>query len=182
MDKTLSRHRWITAGLQALAEEGPQCLRIMTIADRMNVTKGSFYWHFESLEHYHRALLEEWEHLYTQEAISWVEGHSSDPHERLDTWIRGAAYADARLDRALRAWSLGNEMVREVRERVDEQRTAYLIRMLRDVGWSKQDAKHLGSWTYWAWIGHASLGEGPVSEAQLAFILGLLREPGASGQ
>lgn len=174
MDDKLNRHRWLTAGLQALAEEGPEGLRIMPIAQQLGVTKGSFYWHFKNLEAYQSALLEEWEASYTQEAIKWIESDKSAPDTKLRTWITGAAYANFKLDRAIRSWALTNSSAREVQARVDQSRIDYLAKLLRGIGWKKEDAVTLGYWTYWAWVGYATL-DGPVTtEKQLKLIFSIL--------
>ncbi|TCS35146.1 TetR family transcriptional regulator [Paucimonas lemoignei] len=173
MDDKLNRQRWLTAGLQTLAEVGPEGLRIMPIAEQLGVTKGSFYWHFKNLEDYQAALLEEWEHSYTQEAIQYLEKEESDPTTKLRTWITGAAYADFKLDRAIRSWSLNNTNVREVRARVDQERIDYLAKLLRAVGWSKEEALTLAQWTYCAWVGYAIL-DGTTTEKQLKLILSIL--------
>ena len=174
MDKKLNRQRWLAAGLETLAGQGPEGLRIMPIALQLGVTKGSFYWHFQNLEAYQSALLEEWETLYTQEGIRFLENDNSDAPTKLRTWITGAAYADVKLDRAIRSWSLNNQAVREVRARVDADRIACLIKLLRGVGWSKEEALALGEWTYCAWVGYATLDRAAATEKQIKLILTLL--------
>ncbi|WP_409567793.1 TetR family transcriptional regulator [Rugamonas sp. DEMB1] len=52
MDERLNRQAWIDAGLGKLAEDGPQSLKVMGIAQHLGVTKGSFYWHFADLQAY----------------------------------------------------------------------------------------------------------------------------------
>ena len=174
MDDKLNRQRWLTAGLQALANEGPEGLRIMPIAEQLGVTKGSFYWHFKNLDEYQAALLEEWEKSYTQEAIHCLENDKADPASKLRIWITGAAYADFKLDRAIRSWSLNNPAVREVRARVDQDRIDYLTKLLREVGWSKDEALTLAQWTYCAWVGYATLDGATTTEKQLRLILSIL--------
>jgi AcrR family transcriptional regulator len=173
MDKKLNRHRWLTAGLQTLANEGPEGLKIMPIAAQLGATKGSFYWHFKNLEDYQSALLEEWERCYTQEAIHFLENSPDDPKSKLRTWITGAAYADTKLDRAIRSWSLHHPAAREARIRVDADRISYLVKLLHGVGWPKEDAQSLGEWTYCAWVGYATL-DAAASEKQLKLVLSLL--------
>jgi AcrR family transcriptional regulator len=43
---------WIQAGYALLAEEGIQALKIDRLCDRLGVTKGSFYWHFDGIPSY----------------------------------------------------------------------------------------------------------------------------------
>jgi AcrR family transcriptional regulator len=174
MDEKLNRQRWLTAGLQALAEVGPEGLRIMPIAEQLGVTKGSFYWHFKNLKDYQTAVLAEWERCYTGDAIQCLENDRLDSKEKLRTWIVGAAYSDFRLERAIRTWSLHNAAVREVRARVDTDRINYLAKLLRAVGWSRDEAQTLGQWTYCAWIGYTTLDDASIAEKQLKLILTIL--------
>lgn len=173
MDAKLNRDRWLTAGLQSLAEQGPEGLRIMPIAEQLGVTKGSFYWHFKDLDAYRSALLDEWEQRFTLEAIQYLEKEQRDPHEKLRMWITGAAYSDFRLDRAIRFWSLNHAAAKKARSRVDAERINYLSKLLRDVGWSKDEAATLGQWAYCAWIGYATIDQS-ISEKQIKLIISVL--------
>ncbi|MEC4723539.1 TetR/AcrR family transcriptional regulator [Noviherbaspirillum sp. CPCC 100848] len=174
MDKKLNRHRWLTAGLQALAEGGPETLRIMPIAEQLQVTKGSFYWHFKSLEDYRTAVLEEWERHYTGDAIASLDHDRIDSREKLRTWIVGATYADLRLERAVRSWALNNPVATTVRQRVDAERIDFLIKLLCGVGWPLETARTLGQWAYCAWLGYAILDEVEFTDHQLGLILSRL--------
>jgi len=174
MDEKLNRQRWLTAGLQALAESGPEALRIMPIAAHLQVTKGSFYWHFENLEDYRTAVLEEWERHYTGDAIASLDNDRLAPAEKLRTWIVGATYADLRLERAVRSWSLNNPAVGAVRRRVDAERMAFLARLLGDVGWPPEAARTLAQWAYCAWLGFATLDDAAFTDGELALVLSRL--------
>jgi AcrR family transcriptional regulator len=174
MDEKLNRQRWLTAGLQTLAEAGPDALRIMPIAAQLQVTKGSFYWHFKNLEDYRTAVLDEWERHYTGDAIACLDQDGIAPAEKLRIWIVGAAYADLRLERAVRSWSLNNAAVTEVRRRVDAKRIAFLIKLLGDVGWAPDAAQTLGQWAYCAWLGFATLDDAAFTDQQLKLIVSRL--------
>ena len=174
MDTKLNRHRWLTAGLQALAEAGPEALRIMPIAERLQVTKGSFYWHFKNLEDYQAAVLEEWERHYTGEAIASLDHDRIEPREKLRTWVIGATYADLRLERAVRSWALNSAIVNTVRRRVDGERIEFLVKLLCGVGWPPETARTRGQWAYCAWLGYATLDEVEFTDRQIGLILSRL--------
>lgn len=53
----LGRYDWLTARLQVLAESGIEAVRVEPLAKLMNVTKGSFYWHFRNREDLLEAML-----------------------------------------------------------------------------------------------------------------------------
>jgi AcrR family transcriptional regulator len=178
MDDKLNRQRWLTAGLQALAEAGPEALRIMPIAEQLQVTKGSFYWHFKNLEDYRTAVLDEWERHYTGDAIASLDHDRIEPREKLRTWIVGATYADLRLERAVRSWALHNPGVGKVRQRVDAERIGFLVKLLCGVGWPPGTARTLGQWAYCAWLGYATLDELVFTDQELKLILSrLMPEP-----
>jgi AcrR family transcriptional regulator len=56
----LGREAWIEAALDALAREGEAGLRVEPLAKRLNVTKGSFYWHFKDRDALLAAALDAW--------------------------------------------------------------------------------------------------------------------------
>ncbi len=170
MDEKLNRQNWLNAGLQALAEEGPEGLRIMPIAQKLGVTKGSFYWHFRNHEQYQKALLEEWEQGHTHQIIRHVEAVGGDPMSKLRNLFHITTGADARLAQAIRNWSHSNPKVREAQERVDRDRIAYVAALLRPLGWSEEKAKALARWLYCGLIGHFSMG-GPRITAEEAEVI-----------
>lgn len=173
MDDRKSQEDWLNAGLRALAAEGPEGLRIMSIARQLEVTKGSFYWHFQSLDAYLEMLPQYWEQTYTEDAIACVEQLGDDAQTKLRYWLMGAAASDLALDRAMRSWSLTNAVAHEVLARVDQSRTNYLIALLTGAGRSKRDAQTLGRWSYWAFVGYSTLSA-TVTEKEIDLILSVL--------
>jgi AcrR family transcriptional regulator len=178
MDDRKTREDWLRAGLQALAEDGADGLRVMSVARRLNVTKGSFYWHFAGLDAYLGELAQYWERSHTQDAIACVEQLGGDAQTKLRHWLKGAAASDLALDRAIRSWALTHPPAREVQLRVDGQRTDYLITLLRGAGRNKAEAATLGRWSYWAFIGYSTLEGATVTEKEIDLILSVLI-PGA---
>ena len=69
----LSREDWINRGLQVLAEEGMEAVRVEPLAKRLNVTKGSFYWHFKNRQALLLEILQAWVNLQTDSIINLVE-------------------------------------------------------------------------------------------------------------
>jgi AcrR family transcriptional regulator len=56
----LSVDDWIRAGFELLADGGPGALTIGHLCERLNVTKGSFYWHFTDIQAYRATLVDAW--------------------------------------------------------------------------------------------------------------------------
>ena len=175
MNEKINRQNWLDAGLRMLAQQGPDRVRIMPIAEELGVTKGSFYWHFKNLEEYHGALIAEWERRDTLQAIEFVENMQGDAQSKLHCWIAGASMSDFKLTKAIRAWSMSNHVIADAQTRVDAKRIDFLKKLLREVGWSKDEAETLANWTYWAFIGFSTLAEPSISDQQLKLILRVLK-------
>ncbi len=172
MEEKNDRHIWLDAGLQTLVEEGTEGLRIMSIAKRLGVTKGSFYWHFKNLEEYQGALLDEWERRYTQAPIE--AGAGAGAHEQLRSLFSTTPAMALKLGRAMRAWAITDDRVRAAQTRVDHQRVGHVAHLLEAIGWSREESLTLGRWAYCAFIGEAALTGAPMGEAQTRLVLSVL--------
>ena len=59
-DRALTAEDWLNLALQELKEHGYTALKAQPLAKKLNVTRGSFYHHFESLEAFHTAVIAHW--------------------------------------------------------------------------------------------------------------------------
>jgi AcrR family transcriptional regulator len=69
--------------LGILAEEGITALEIDRICSRLDVTKGSFYWHFTDIAGYRAMLIEAWGELRDDDRSQFPEVSVVAPRERL---------------------------------------------------------------------------------------------------
>lgn len=124
------RSTWIEAGLDALAAGGPENVRIETLAQRLGVTKGGFYWHFDGRPALLEEMLDFWARVVVDEAIERVEGEGGDARERLwRLFLLAGAYTDAgvfRAELAIRDWARREKSVAKRLRRVDNRRIEYL--------------------------------------------------------
>jgi AcrR family transcriptional regulator len=122
------RANWIEEGLRALADGGPDAVRIEPLARALGVTKGGFYWHFEG----RRALLDEmlagWEEMSTDAVIERVERDGGDARAKLRRLFDIAASGDRllKIDLAVRDWARRDRAVAERLRRVDNRRMDYM--------------------------------------------------------
>lgn len=180
MNDRLNLQHWLDAGLRTLAEEGPQGLRIMALAQQLGVTKGSFYWHYRDLDDYQAALLREWEQRHTQQIIRAVEDQGGTPSARLRNLLGLTVNADARLALAIRRWAASHAPAREAQARVDADRVAYVAGLLVPLGWPAEQAQFLARWTYGALIGYFNLQGPTVTPGQMDLLLATLTPPAAA--
>jgi len=126
------RERWIEEGLRALADGGPDAVRVEVLAKRLGVTKGGFYGSFADRDALLAAMLDTWERESTDDVLERVEREGGDPRTR----IRRAGmltFSDDRLlpiDLAIRDWARRDEAVAQRLRRVDNRRMALLREMI----------------------------------------------------
>ena len=121
------RSRWIEAGLSALAEGGPDAVRIEPLARALGVTRGGFYWHFADRGALLREMLDRWETASTDEVLERVQRRGGDARTRLR---RAGALTFSEwllpIDLAVRDWSRREPAVADRLRRVDNRRMDYL--------------------------------------------------------
>src|SRR3954471_11920626 len=150
------RSTWIDEGLRALAAGGPDAVRIETLAQRLGVTRGGFYWHFD----HRRALLEEildaWEQLSVDDVIERVEGEGGDAKAKLRrlSVLAGAGDEPLRIDLAVRDWARRDQTVAERLRRVDNRRMAYLRSLFGAFSRDEDDVEARCLVFYSLWIGN----------------------------
>jgi AcrR family transcriptional regulator len=110
--RRLTADDWIEAGFAALADSGPNALRIGPLCERLNVTKGSFYWHFADMPAYCSALIGAWGSLHDRNRRPFENMPDVDPRERLIVMMRTLLTPQHwALERAMRVWALTDDTV-----------------------------------------------------------------------
>lgn len=154
----LTRRDWTLAALAALAEGGIEAVKVESLAARLSVSKGSFYWHFKDREELHRALLDLWQSDHTQSLIDDAAALPS-PAERLRHVARAALEANtegvdsARLEAAMQAWAAKSKVAADRLRAVDNARVDYLADELRLLGMDAAAAMWRAKAIYLALLG-----------------------------
>lgn len=136
----LGRQDWLNIGLQTFIERGIEAVRVEPLAKSLNVTRGSFYWHFKNRDDFLEAISQEWEMLNTKHVIEQVETIYGNPSAKLLNLFEIAGQDD-RLEKAMRVWAANDAKVSEVIACVDQQRLSYLQTLFLQLGFSEIDAK-----------------------------------------
>jgi AcrR family transcriptional regulator len=153
----LSKQDWLTAALTALAEGGVSAVAVEPIAQRLGVTRGSFYWHFADRSALLREALEWWELQGTDAVIERV-AEIAEPRQRLRTLFRIAITEDptSGLEPALVAHA-DDPVVAPVLHRVTQRRVAFLADGYAELGLSPAQARHQAAVAYAAYVGWVQL-------------------------
>ncbi len=164
MSKRLGKQEWIIAGLQALAEQGVEAVRVERLAEKLGVTKGSFYWHFKDRGALLEALLEAWRICTTSDVIELIEARGGDAQARLAGLFKIVGRADLRVDRSVRTWAAHDEAARSVLHIVDRRRIEYLENLFVEIGFSSDAAQARARFVYHAMVGRMIMDDQVAAE------------------
>ena len=129
------REAWVAAALGALAGGGPEAIRVESLAARLGVSKGGFYWHFKDRSALLEEMLDSWEQTVVGDVIAQIESEPEAPRDKLRHLFELAASAPDLLpvELALRDWSRRDEEVAARLRRVDDQRMEYMRSLFRSI-------------------------------------------------
>lgn len=153
----LSAEDWELAALAGIADQGVRALAVETLARKLGVTKGSFYWHFPNREALLIAALERWERDGVAEIVAPIE-RIADPRQRLPELFRRVSHQlqTHRVYAALLK-ALDDPHVVAVMARVSQRRMQFLTAIYREAGLAPPAALNRARLTYAAYVGFLQL-------------------------
>jgi AcrR family transcriptional regulator len=152
----LSKADWVEAAIHELSVNGFECLAVEPLARRLDISKGSFYWHFKDLKELVAVVLETWQARAFTDVIAQL-GSIRDPRQRLAALIHTAwsGHHYLRAEGALVSAAVaGNKQVVPVVRAVIDGRVGYLRDLYLAMGLSPADA---GQWALTAYSAYAGL-------------------------
>lgn len=149
---------WLKAGYSILAEDGIKTLKIDRLCARLNVTKGSFYWHFDGMPSYRAALVEGWRDLRDEDRSQLETLGELAPRDRLAQMM--ASLVSPRhwtLERAMREWARSDEAVADSVRAADRRVLAAVRTAFEDYGFDADEAELRANATFAMGIGFLHL-------------------------
>ena len=111
------------------------------MCERLEVTKGSFYWHFTDMRAYRAALADAWGNLYEQWRHRMESLRHADPRDRLVKMMQALMAPDHwALERAMRIWALTDDAVVESVRRSDGRVLSEVRQAFVDCGFDEDEA------------------------------------------
>ena len=136
-----SREDWILAGIDILAEQGVDSVRIEAIARNLGVSKGSFYGYFLNRDAFLQAMLDYWAEEFTSriiETVGTLEGNLAEKLKKLLSLVDDSKY-DA-LEISMFAWANKDRKAEKVVMRVVKERLLFVTSLFREGGFSRDEA------------------------------------------
>ncbi|WP_304117842.1 TetR/AcrR family transcriptional regulator [Mycolicibacterium bacteremicum] len=154
----LTTDDWLQAGYTILAEDGLKSLKIDRLCQRLGVTKGSFYWHFDGMPSYRTALIEGWRDLRDEDRSQIEAVDELPPRDRLAQMM--ASLVSPRhwtLERAMREWARTDDTVADSVRAADRRILGAVRKAFADVGFDAEDADLRANATFAVGIGFLHL-------------------------
>jgi AcrR family transcriptional regulator len=169
MADQLSAKDWLVQGLKTLAKSGFTALKAEPLAKAMGVSRGSFYWHFADIDAFHKAILDHWREVATEQIITNLEAYSANANP-LPVLLRGAFSGQQAVENAVRIWATVDPVAREAVQSIDRRRLGYIEKLLSASGLPADVARARAQILYWTFLGFA-LSDKPLPPARQAAVL-----------
>ncbi len=153
----LSAGDWEQQALVLIAEQGIRAVAVESLARRMGVTKGSFYWHFPNRDALIEQSLLRWE-KHDATNLKTSLGAISDPRERLRSFFIRTSREKLTHDvYSSLCMASDHPKVEPLLERVAERRMSQIEAAFAEIGFDSAEASHRARLTYSAYLGFLQL-------------------------
>ena len=140
----LDSDAWIAAAFEALAAGGIDAVRVEPLAKALDITKGSFYWHFADRRALIDAMLASW----ASGRIAAIRAQATDHgppatvlRELADLYTHRANMRGLAIELAIRSLARGDEQAAKAVRNVDRERLRQVAYHFACMGWPAADAQ-----------------------------------------
>ena len=168
-----TREDWLNVALDVLVSEGVEQVKVLGLAERLSVSRSSFYWYFKSRQHLLDELLEVWEQTNTGAILAQAEAPAETITEAVCNLFRCFVDIDLynhQLDFAVREWARRSGHVRGVIDSSDARRVTAIRLMFKRHGYPEQEAEVRARVLYFMQIGYYTLEIHEPLEERLGFV------------
>jgi len=156
-----TKQDWFDVAYAGLLDSGVGALSAEKLAAKLGVSRGSFYHHFGSCEGFYHALLDNWVEQNTLRIKQLNEGKS--PPEQITGLSEFAWSLPHKIDVAIRAWALYDDLAKEYQDKTDELRLNYLTHLFEQE-YGKDRALKAAEVIFYAFIGMQNHNPAPSDE------------------
>ena len=143
--KSLTRDDWLRAAMELLRTRGIGGVRVLPLAKELRVTRGSFYWHFESHQDLLDAMLQWWDTEMTDAVIHHADALKGNAPQRLRRAAEDIVANDlTRYESAVRSWAEGDKRAAKALRRVLRKRVEYITGLFEEAGFPPGEARLRG--------------------------------------
>lgn len=167
-----TREEWVELALEILINDGVANVKVMNLAQTLNVSRSSFYWFFKSRRDLLNQLLHHWEHKNTASIVEHAGRPAHSISEAVmnlfECWI-GETKFDPRLDFAVREWARRSPEVHRRVDEADTTRTSTIAAMYQRHGFSENEAFIRARVLYFMQVGYYALQVSEPLDVRLSY-------------
>lgn len=167
-----AREDWLHTAMDTLISDGVEKVKVLTIAQKLNSSRSSFYWFFKSRKDLLDQLLEAWKSKNTQSLVERAERPAKSITEAVlnifECWADEELF-DTRLDFAVREWARRSGSVRRALDKADDQRLNAISQMFVRHGYDPHEAVIRARTLYFMQIGYFALDLQEPHETRLLY-------------
>lgn len=169
----VTREDWLRVAKAVLVSDGVERVKVLGLADRMGVSRSSFYWYFKSRQDLLDALLADWQSTNTAAIIhqselpaATITGAVCNVHR----CVANPGLFDTALDFAVRDWARRSAKVRQILDQSDMRRIAALAAMFERFDYSVVEALTRARVLYYMQLGYDLADLNETMEQRLAMV------------
>ncbi|MDH3667207.1 MAG: TetR/AcrR family transcriptional regulator [Paracoccaceae bacterium] len=169
----VTREDWLDLAARVLIEHGVSQVKVLTLANRLGVSRSSFYWYFQSRKDLLDQLLDRWEGQNTNAILD----HAARPAGNIcravmhlfECFIDPRQF-DPRLDFAVREWARRSPDVRARLDAADAARVAAIRDVFLAHGFEEIEAFTRARIIYFMQIGYYALVENEPFDTRFSML------------
>lgn len=173
-----TREDWLRAARDVLVNIGVGEVKILTLSNRLGVSRSSFYWSFEGRDDLLQQLLDEWEARNTRCIIEKCGLQAASINQATCNFFEcfiDQELFDQGLDFAVRDWSRRDPSVRDKIDDADRLRLLAIERMFLRHGFGATEADARARILYYMQLGYHALDVTESMDVRMARIEGYLK-------
>lgn len=161
---------WLDAAYELLVGAGVDAVKIMPLAEKLGLSRTSFYWHFPDREALLAGLVDRWKAKNTGNLMARCQAPAATISEAMlnlfDCWYDDDLF-DSRLEFAMRTWALTDSAVASAMSEADATRVAAIAALFRRFGYSEAEADTRARTLYLTQVGYIALRSDESLEVRL---------------
>jgi AcrR family transcriptional regulator len=165
-----SAELWLDAAYEALVTGGVEAVKVAPLAERLRMSRTSFYWHFPDREALLAGLVARWQGHNTGNLIARCEAPAATITEAvlnlIDCWIDPELF-DSRLEFAIRTWALTDPALTATLAEADQRRIAAIAALFRRFGYDRDEADIRAHTIYLTQVGYISMRVSETTERRI---------------
>jgi AcrR family transcriptional regulator len=168
----LGRSDWTDAAIHTLLSSGIDAVQITRLASQLQVSRGSFYWHFADRGELLSAILDEWRERNgraIKTVLRDVDSLSTAVLEFFSLWVENACFSPA-LDQSIRDWAQLDPDVFERVRKEDQLRIRQISQCFQRFGYEASEALVRARILYFAQVGYYAMHMQEPMQSRLALL------------